>query len=259
MKTPFAILITLLLALAAALPARAAPLLVAAAADLTHCVDELAASFQATAPGAEVKVSIGSSGNFFAQIRNGAPYDVFLSADVDYPAQLARLGAADGATLTSYAVGRIALWTLDPRFDVSHGLGVLRDARVARVAIASPATAPYGRAAKAALQRDGLWQTVESKLVIGENIAQAAQFVQSGNAQLGIVSLATLRSPRMAGVGRYYLIPDTGLPPIEQAAIVTARGKANPLSLRFVRFLATPAAQAILERHGFALPRRPGA
>lgn len=253
------ILLAFLLTALCALPAQAAPLLVAAAADLAYCMDELAAAFRAEAPGAQVKVSIGSSGNFFAQIRNGAPYEVFLSADVDYPAQLARLGMADGATLAPYAIGRIALWTVDPHLDVAQGLPVLRDPKIARVAIANPATAPYGRAAKAALEREGLWQTVEPRLVIGENIAQTAQFVQTGNAQVGIVSLATLRSPRLAGVGRYYLIPDAGLPPIEQAAIVTRRGQANPLAGRFVRFLAGPAAQAILQQHGFALPRKRGA
>jgi molybdate transport system substrate-binding protein len=253
------ILLAILLGATLALPAQAAPLLVAAAADLAYCIDELAAAFQAGAPDAEVKVAIGASGNFFAQIRNGAPYEVFLSADADYPAQLARLGFADGATLTPYAIGRIALWSLDPRLDVAQGLAVLRGPKAARVAIANPATAPYGRAAKAALERDGVWQAVQPRLVIGENVAQAAQFVQSGNAQAGIVSLATLRSPRLAGVGRYYLIPDTGLAPIEQTAVVTQRGAGNPLATRFVRFLATPAAQAILERHGFALPRQRGA
>jgi molybdate transport system substrate-binding protein len=251
-------LLAFLLAALVALPAQAAPLLVAAAADLAYCIDELAAAFQAEAPEARVQASIGASGNFFAQIRNGAPYEVLLSADVDYPAQLAKLGAAQGSTLTPYAIGRIALWTLDPNLDVAQGLAVLRTAQAARVAIANPATAPYGRAAKAALERDGLWQAVEPKLVIGENIAQAAQFVQSGNAQAGIISLATLRSPRLAGVGRYHLVPDAGLAPIEQAAIVTRRGAANPLAARFVRFLTTPAAQAILERHGFALPRKRG-
>jgi molybdate transport system substrate-binding protein len=255
MKTVFAFLLAALLAL----PAAAAPLLVAAASDLAYCIDELASAFSEREPAAEVKVSTGASGNLFAQIRNGAPYDVFLSADVDYPARLASLGAADGKTLLPYAIGRIALWTLDPRLDLAQGLAAVRDPHVTRVAIANPATAPYGRAARAALERDGLWQAVASKLVIGENIAQTAQFVQSGNAQLGIVSLATLRSPRMAGVGRYYLVPDTGLAPIEQAAIVTTHGAANPLAGRFVRFLATAPAQAILQRHGYAAPRKPGA
>jgi molybdate transport system substrate-binding protein len=251
-------LFMLLLASLATLPALAAPLLVAAASDLSYCIGDLAAAFRKEMPDAELKVSTGASGNFFAQIRNGAPFEVFLSADMDYPRQLARLGAADGATLVPYAIGRIALWSADASIDVAHGLTAVRDARVTRVAIANPATAPYGRAAKAALERDGLWAAVQPKLVIGENIAQAAQFVQSGNAQLGIVSLASLRSPKLAGAGRYYLVPDTGLAPIEQGAIVTRRGQDNPLAARFVRFLGTPAARAILEKNGFGLPRAGG-
>ncbi len=247
-------LLMIMLAMALALPARAAPLLVAAASDLAWCIDDLAAAFRQQAPQAELKVSLGASGSFFAQIRNGAPFDVFLSADMGYPRELARLGAAEPATLAPYAVGRIVLWTLDPRFDLARGMAVLRDPRVLKVAIASPATAPYGRAAEAALRRDGLWDVLQPKLVIGENVAQAAQFVQSGNAQLGIVSLAALHAPRLAGVGRYYLVPDTGLAPIEQGAVVTRHGAANPLAARFVRFLASPAARVILERNGYGLP-----
>jgi len=250
-------IVVLLLASMLSLPALAAPLLVAAAADLSYCIDDIAASFKKEVPGAEIKISIGASGNFFAQIRNGAPFDAFLSADVDYPSKLARLGAADGSTLTRYAVGRIALWSPDPKLDVSQGLALLRDPRITRVAIANPDTAPYGRAAKNALERDGLWESVQPKLVIGENISQTAQFVQTGNAQVGLVSLASLRSPRLAGVGRYALVPDTGLAPIEQAAIVTKHGAGNPLAARFVRFLGSPAARAILERNGFSIPPRP--
>jgi molybdate transport system substrate-binding protein len=248
-------LFVLLLASLAALPALAAPLLVAAASDLAYCIDDLASAFRREVPQAELKFSTGASGNFFAQIRNGAPFDVFLSADMDYPRELARLGEADAATLAPYAIGRIALWSGDGSIDVTQGLGVLLEARVKRVAIANPATAPYGRAARAALEHAGLWEAVQPKLVIGENIAQTAQFVQSGNAQLGFVSLASLRSPKLAGSGRYYLVPEAGLAPIEQGAIVTQRGKATPLAARFVRFLGSPAARAILEKNGFGLPR----
>jgi molybdate transport system substrate-binding protein len=248
-------MLTILLATLLALPAAAQPLLVAAASDLAWSIDELAAAFRKEVPSAEVKVSLGASGNLFAQIRNGAPHEVFLSADMDYPARLGQLGVTDTTTLTPYAIGRIALWTVDRRFDPAQGMVLLRDPRIRRIAIANPDTAPYGRAARAALVRDGLLQAVTPKLVIGENVAQTAQFVQSGNAEVGIVSLATLRSPRLGGVGRYYLIPDTGMAPIEQGAIVTQRGAANPLAARFVRFLGSPAARAILERDGYGLPK----
>lgn len=246
-------LITLLL-LALALPVRADTLTIAAASDLTHSIDELAAAFVKTAPGAEVKSSLGSSGNFFAQIKNGAPFDVFLSADMQYPRQLAREGAADGATLAPYAIGRVVAWSIDPRVDLTQGMRVFADPRLTRIAIANPDVAPYGRAAKAALVHHKYWDVVAPRLVIGENIAQTAQFVQTGNAQIGIVSYATVLTPKMKGVGKYYLIPDTGVAPIEQGAIITKRGTANPLAPRFMQFLQSPAARAILQRQGFSLP-----
>lgn len=236
-------------------PALARPLLVAAASDLGYCIDELVAAYRKTAPEVAPKVSLGASGNFFAQIRNGAPFEVFLSADMDYPRQLGKLGVADGATLTPYAIGRIALWSLDPQVDPARGLAALvADARVKRVAIANPVTAPYGRAAKAALLRAGLWDRVQPKLVVGENIAQTAQFVQTGNAQLGIVSFATLHASKLKELGRHALVPTAGLPPIEQGAIVTGAGAGNPHAAGFVRFLASREARAILARNGFGVP-----
>ncbi|MFC0135798.1 molybdate ABC transporter substrate-binding protein [Massilia eurypsychrophila] len=249
----------LLLTLLLTLPARAETLLVAAASDLSYCIDELGAAFSKAVPQAQLKVSTGASGNFFAQIRHGAPFEVFLSADMDYPAQLARDGAAVAATLTPYAVGRIVLWTLDARFDVQQGMRVFDDARLTRVALANPAVAPYGRAAKAALEAAGKWPALQPKLVIGENIAQAVQFVQTGNAQIGIVSLASVVSPRLKGLGSYYLLPEAGMAPIVQGAVVTAQGRNNPLATRFVQFLSTPGARAILQRHGFGMPPTPAA
>ena len=240
----------------AAMPlAQAGTLVVAAASDLVYCIDELSAAFRKQVPGAEVKVSTGASGNFFAQIKRGAPFDVFMSADMDYPRQLAREGAADPASLQPYAIGRLAVWTLDPRFDPARGMQVFADPRLGRVAIANPEVAPYGRAARAALRHHGLWQQVEGKLAMGDNVAQAAQFVQTGNAQIGIVSLATVLSPRMQGVGRHYVVPQEGLAPLEQGAVLTRHGKDNPLAARFMQFLHTKAARDILQRSGFGLPQ----
>jgi molybdate transport system substrate-binding protein len=254
------ILLILLAGLSAlALPVVAETLTVAAASDLTYSIDELAAAFAQQVPGAEVKTSLGSSGNFYAQIKNGAPFDVFMSADMKYPSQLAQDGAADLATLAPYAIGRIVLWSLDPRFNLSHGMRVLNDARIERFAIANPDVAPYGRAARAALIALGYWDAVKSKLVLGDNIAQTAQFIQTGNAQVGIVSYATVLAPKVKGNGSYYLIPDDGVPRIEQGAIITRHGAANPLAPRFMRFLQSPAARAILLKHGFSLPREKNA
>lgn len=253
MKKSLLILLASLATLA--LPAAAATLTVAAASDLTYSIDELAAAFAQEVPGAEVRTSLGSSGNFYAQIKNGAPFDVFLSADMKYPAQLAQDGAADHATLKPYAIGRIVLWSLDPRFNLSQGMRVLNDERIARFAIANPDVAPYGRAARNALMTLGFWDAVKLKLVLGDNIAQTAQFIQTGNAQVGIVSYATVLAPKVKGMGSYYLIPDDGVPPIEQGAVITRHGAANPLAPRFMQFLHSPAARAILLRHGFSLPR----
>lgn len=247
-------ILTMLLA-TLAIPASAATLLVAAASDLATTFDELSAAFKHEVPDAEVKVSLGASGNLFAQIKNGAPFDVFMSADLAYPAQLAKEGAADGATLATYALGRVALWSTDPRFDLTQGMRVLNDPRLQRVAIANPDIAPYGRAARAALQAYGVWDAIKGKLVVGENNAQTAQFIQSGNAQIGVVSYSTILSPRLKGVGSYYLIPDAGSAPIEQGAVITQHGKTNPLSARFMAFLHSSAAREIFLRHGFTLPR----
>jgi len=244
---------------ALAFSARAETLTVAAASDLTYSIDELATAFAQQVPGAEVKASLGSSGNFYAQIKNGAPFDVFLSADMKYPTQLAQDGAAERATLAPYAIGRIVLWSLDPRFNLSQGMRVLNDARIERFAIANPDVAPYGRAARISLVALGFWDAVKDKLVLGDNIAQTAQFIQTGNAQVGIVSYATVLAPKVKGTGSYYLIPEDGVPPIEQGAIVTRRGAANPLAPRFMQFLQSPAARAILLKHGFSLPREKNA
>ena len=254
------LLLTALLTTLLVVPARAdppAPLLVAVASDLNYCIDELGAAFGKQVPGAELKISLGASGSFFDQISKGEPFDVFLSADMSYPRQLARHGAAEDATLTPYALGRIVLWSRDPRFNLKQGLPVLKDARLTHIAIANPGAAPYGRAAKEALEAAGMWQELRVKLVIVENVAQTMQSVEAGEAQIGIVSYASVLSPRLKGSGNYYLIPEAGLAPIEQGAIVTTHGKANPLAARFMQFLSSPEARAILQRGGYGLPPLP--
>lgn len=235
--------------------AEGATLSVAAAADLVFCLEKLNAEFTKTSPGVDLKVSSGSSGNFFAQIQNGAPFDVFLSADVDYPRQLIRAGLAEERSLTPYAVGRVVLWTIRPdKVNVDKGLEGLRDPAIGKIAIANPEHAPYGRAAKAALETAGVYGAVKDRLVLGENIAQAAQFVQSGNVDAGLVALSLVLVPKMAGVGRYQLIPETSHPPLEQALVITKRGAANPLAARYVEFLRSGEARAIFDAFGFRLP-----
>jgi molybdate transport system substrate-binding protein len=238
--------------------AQAVPTLqVAAAADLALCMDEINAGFVQANGGAgalAVKYSIGASGAFSTQIQNGAPFDVFLSADMDYPRSLARVGAADAGSLMVYALGRLVLWTNDPKLDPSRGMKLLTDPAVSRIAIGNPAFAPYGRAAKAALVNAGVWAAIQPKLVLGENMAQTAQFVETRNAQVGLVGTSHLATPAHAAKGRAWALPADLYSPLEQGAIVTRHGVANPLAAKYLAFLAGPQGRAILARYGFGLP-----
>ncbi len=229
---------------------------IAAASDLTYCLEELNTAFQKIEAGANITVSNGSSGNFFAQIKNGAPFDLFLSADMIYAKELIKAGLAEENSLTRYGVGRIVLWTTDEKINVADGLEILRDARVVRkLAVANPEYAPYGRAARAALEHEGLWGLLTGRLVMGENISQTAQFVQTGNADAGIVALSLVLSPRLAGVGRYFEIPPAEYPPLEQGAVLTKAGAAKPLARRYLDFLRSAEARKIFDRYGFRLAK----
>ena len=230
---------------------------IAAASDLATCLDELDAAFLKTRPGVDIKATTGSSGNFVAQIKNGAPFDLFLSADLSYPRALAKDGLADPATLTLYATGHLVLWSLNPAVDVSQGLAVLDTAAVKKFAIANPDVAPYGRAAKAALQKAGLWERVAAKAVSGENIAQTAAFVQTGNVDAGIVALSFVKSPKAAGQGHYFAIPEDQYPTLEQGGVVLAKGKDNAAAAAYIGFLRSPAARSVFDKYGFLLPAKP--
>lgn len=250
-----AILIGLLLP-STGLPAQEQSVQVAAAADLKYAMEELSAEF-ASKTGEKVDVTTGSSGNFFVQIQNGAPFDLFFSADTEYPKKLGAAGFVEPGTLSTYALGRIVIWAPpSAAIDLSNqGWNALADAGVRKIAIANPMLAPYGRAAVAALQKAGIYERVKSKLVYGENISQAAQFVQSGNAQAGIIALSLARSPGMKQ-GKMWEIPGDMHPAIEQGVVVlkSARNKANARA--FLEFVKSAAGKAIMEKHGFAVPPR---
>ncbi len=186
---------------------------VAAASDLSYALKDLAGRFE-TKIGDKVTLSFGSSGNLYSQIQGGAPYDVFFSADMEYPQKLATAGLVDRSSLRMYAVGQLVLWvpnssSLDPQ---KLTMDLLVQPAVQRVAIANPQHAPYGRAAMAALDHFGLRNKVAGKLVFGENVGQAAQFVQSGNAQAGLIPLSLAVSPPMKDAGRYWELPPILIP-----------------------------------------------
>jgi molybdate transport system substrate-binding protein len=232
-----------------------ATVLVAAAADLTFCIEELNQGYRHSHPDTELKVSTGSSGNFYTQIEHGAPYDVFLSADISFPRKLADEGFADGSTISVYSIGRLALWTTKPdTISSDKGIEVLRDPVVKRIAIANPEFAPYGRAAKAALEAAGLWNEVQSRIVTGENIAQTAQFVQSGNADVGFVALSLLYTPTLRNVGRYVQVDPKLYPPLQQALVLTKNGTGNSAARDYLQFLGSQEARTIFDRYGFEAP-----
>jgi len=234
--------------------ARAADLSIAAAADLTYAFAEVGAQFE-RASGNRVTVSYGSSGNFFEQIKNGAAYDLFFSADIDYPEKLAAAGLIEPGSIYRYAAGRIVLWVPnDSKLDLSEGLKVLLDPAIHKISIANPLHAPYGRAAVAALEHDGLLAQVKPKLVMGENIAQAAQFVQSGNVEIGIIALSLALGPPMKDKGRYVEIPAADYPAIIQAAVILKAAHDKERARAFLKFLQQPATVAVMRRYGFALP-----
>ena len=235
------------------LHAQRATVAVAAAADLQAAMPELVSRFERDT-GIRATVSYGSSGTFFAQIQNGAPFDAFFSADVDYPRRLVAGGYADAESLYEYATGHLVVWTrADSGIDVTRGLSIVADGRVKRVAIANPQYAPYGRAAVAALQHEKLYERVQSKLVLGENVSQTAQFAQTGNAQVGIISLSLALGPALKG-GKYAQVPTAFHPPIQQAAVVVSGSKNTAAARQLLDYLRRPATAKLLQSFGFAPP-----
>ena len=245
----------LLLGLACARAAAAQTLTIAAAADLQAVLPALAERFDRQS-GVTTRVTFGSSGNFFSQIQNGAPFDLFLSADLDYPRQLIAAGAALPDSLYEYGAGRLVLWArTDAGIDVRRGLPLLTEARVRRIAIANPQHAPYGRAAVAALRHESVYAAAQPKLVLGENISQAAQFVQSGNADVGILALSVALAPALKASGVYFEIPEDWHPPIRQAAVIVRASQNQKAARDFLAFLKQPASAQLLADFGFAARR----
>ena len=230
-------------------------LVVAAAADLSAAFGEIAQNYEKNS-GVKVSLSFGASGALTQQIQNGAPFDLFFSADMDYPRQLAAAGYAEESSLYQYAVGKLVLWLpADSVLDVEHkGMTVLLDPSVKKIAIANPQHAPYGRAGVAALKHYGIYDPIADRLVLGENVAQAAQFVESGNAQAGLVALAHALAPGMKGKGRYWEVPAEAYPPLAQGVVVITRSQHKKEAAEFVEYVKTKEAAAVLTKYGFTVP-----
>lgn len=233
-------------------PAGAATLTIAAAADLKFAMAGVVENFRAQHPGNSIEVIYGSSGKFHTQIANGAPFDLFFSADISYPRELARQGlTADAPRL--YAVGRIVLWSLKPSL-AGIDLNALPQSVFNKFAIAQPLHAPYGKRAQEALQHAGVWEALQGKLVLGENIAHTAQFIDSGAADAGIVALSLVLSPVMQGKGAWTLIPAQWHTPLEQGYVILARARDNALAKSFAEYVNAEPARKVMRRYGFVLP-----
>lgn len=229
---------------------------VAAAADLKFALDEIAGAYRRQHPNLNLQITYGSSGNFYSQLSNKAPFDMFLSADVGYVDKLIAAGLADKDTRFLYAIGQIVVWVpRESKLDVAtQGMQSLLDPSVKKIAIANPAHAPYGRAAEAALRKNGIWEKVRHRLVLGENIAQTAQFVQSGSADVGIVALSLAMSPSIKD-GRFFVIPQGDYPPLEQTGVILTWAQDRTAADAFRTFLTAPEGKQILGKYGFAMPR----
>jgi molybdate transport system substrate-binding protein len=249
-------LFLLVCSLAAAGCHRAAPeaveVRVAAAADLQFVLPEIASAFEQAYPGTKVTATIGSSGNLYAQIHNGAQFDLFLSADEQLPQKLVAEGAAEATFL--YALGRLVVWVPQDSPLKFTGLNDLTQDAVKKIAIANPEHAPYGAAAVAALKSARIYDRISPKLVLGENVGQAAQFLESGAADAGLISQSLATSPRMAARGHTWLVPRDLYPPLRQAGVVL-KGATHAAEARKLReSLLTGDGQKILQQHGFELP-----
>lgn len=226
---------------------------IAAASDLSFAIKEIVSEFE-KATGKHVKLSLGSSGNFYAQIQNGAPFDLYFSADIGYPKKLEEAGLVVPGSVYRYAVGRIVLWTNhEAHRDVSKGMEVLRDPAIKKIAIANPKHAPYGRAAVAAMEHFKVYEQAKDRVVLGENISQAAQFVESGACDIGIIALSLALAPTMKSHGTYWEIPATAHPPLEQGAAIIKSSKHQDLAKQFLSFMQGDKGQEIMARYGFTV------
>jgi len=230
-------------------------LAVATASDLNFAFKDLVTEYE-KATGLHVKISLGSSGNFYSQIQNGAPFDLYFSADIGYPKKLEEAGLTVPGSLYRYAIGRIVVWVPrhSPLAVERLGIEVLLDPSVRRIAIANPKHAPYGRAAVAAMQHFKIHDRVKDKLVLGENIAQAAQFVESGASDVGIIALSLALAPALKDMGKYWEIPADTYPSLEQGAVILKTSKNHKAATMFLEFVKGPQGQEIMRRYGFIVP-----
>jgi len=240
-----------------AVSAWAGEISIAAASDLNFAFKEIVAELEKKTDHT-VKLSLGSSGNFYAQLSNGAPFDLYFSADIDYPKKLEEAGLAEPGTLYMYALGRIVLWVPKGSPIDVHALGIeaLQHPSVKKIAIANPKHAPYGRAAVAAMEHFKVYGAVKDKLVMGESISQTAQFVQTGGADIGIIALSLAVAPAMKDTGMLWEVPFEAYPRLEQGAVILKTAKNRKAARAFLDYIKSPEGTAVFKRYGFFLPEK---
>jgi molybdate transport system substrate-binding protein len=239
-------------------PSWAAEINIAAASNVQFAFDDLVKEFHASQTGIKVKITYGSSGNFYAQLQNQAPFDLFFSADMDYPRKLADDGLALDKDVFFYAAGRIVVWVLNSSpVDLDKlGIRALLAPSVKRIAIANPAHAPYGVAAVAAMKSLHVYKAAEPKLVYGDNIAQTAQFVQTGSADIGIIALSMAVAPQLSEAGHYWEVPVDVYPPVEQGGIILNRTREAQAASAFRDFVLGDHGREVLARYRYVLPKK---
>jgi len=241
-----------IIALLVAISSQAQTVKVAAAADLRYAMDEVVKEYKKNNAVANIEVIYGSSGNAFTQISNGAPFDMYFSADIMYPQKLKEAGLT-ATNPKLYAIGRIVLWSAS--LDVSKGLSVLAEQPKIKIATANPEHAPYGQRSVESLKYYKLYEKIEKQLIFGENISQAAQFCLSGNAEAGLIALSLALSPSMSNQGKYFLIDEKSHRLLEQAYVILNHAKGNNDAFAFAEYISSPVARIIFEKYGFTLPK----
>jgi molybdate transport system substrate-binding protein len=224
---------------------------VAAAGNLRFVMDDIKALYAEQHPGVKIEVTLGASGALLQQIVNGAQFDFFMAADKTFPDKLKSQGAAVGDVKT-YAFGKLALWSCV--VDVSKGIGVVADPSVVHIAVAKPEVAPYGERTIEALKNAGLYDKVKDKIVYADNIAQAAQYAATGNAEVGFVALALVLGPDMKEKGKYVVLDSAGYTPVEQACVLVKTWERNSEASKFMAFVLSGACKPLFEKYGYILP-----
>ncbi len=225
---------------------------VAAAANLRYVLEEIKTQYEKEHPKAKINITFGSSGTLVQQILNGASFDFFMAADNEFPLKLKAKGVAWGAMKT-YAYGKLAIYSTS--LDVTKGLSVLKDPAIKKIAIAKPETAPYGERSFELLKKIGLYESLKSKIVIGDNISQAAQFAFTGNAEIGFVALSLALAPEMKGQGSYYIVDPKLYTPVEQACILIKTAVINTETSKFMAYVLSPRTKVLWEKYGYSVPR----